>query len=111
MYAIRSYYAPGSYTTGLTFDGRNIWLADRKTDLIYCIDPSDGKVVRSIKAPAYWPTGLACVITSYSIHYTKLYELRSEREVFDFLAAVSARYGIGFWKPGAGIIHQSYNFV
>jgi len=27
-------------------------------------------------------------------------------EVFDFLATVSAKYGIGFWKPGAGIIHQ-----
>jgi len=27
-------------------------------------------------------------------------------EVFDFLAAVSNKYGIGFWKPGAGIIHQ-----
>jgi aconitate hydratase len=28
------------------------------------------------------------------------------REVYDFLRTVSARYGIGFWKPGSGIIHQ-----
>lgn len=27
-------------------------------------------------------------------------------EVFDFLASVSNKYGLGFWKPGAGIIHQ-----
>lgn len=27
-------------------------------------------------------------------------------EVFDFLASVSNKYGIGFWRPGAGIIHQ-----
>ena len=27
-------------------------------------------------------------------------------EVYDFLSSVSNRYGIGFWKPGAGIIHQ-----
>jgi len=27
-------------------------------------------------------------------------------EVYDFLAAISNKYGIGFWKPGAGIIHQ-----
>jgi len=27
-------------------------------------------------------------------------------EVYDFLASVSNKYGIGFWKPGAGIIHQ-----
>lgn len=28
------------------------------------------------------------------------------KEVYDFLASVSRKYGIGFWKPGAGIIHQ-----
>jgi aconitate hydratase len=28
------------------------------------------------------------------------------REVYDFLASISNKYGIGFWKPGAGIIHQ-----
>jgi aconitate hydratase len=28
------------------------------------------------------------------------------KEVYDFLRTVSARYGIGFWKPGSGIIHQ-----
>ncbi|MCA9322675.1 MAG: aconitate hydratase, partial [Planctomycetes bacterium] len=30
----------------------------------------------------------------------------TNREVYDFLSSVSQRYGIGFWKPGAGIIHQ-----
>lgn len=30
----------------------------------------------------------------------------TNREVFDFLRDVSNKYGIGFWKPGAGIIHQ-----
>lgn len=28
------------------------------------------------------------------------------REVYDFLSGVSAKHGIGFWKPGSGIIHQ-----
>jgi len=28
------------------------------------------------------------------------------KEVFDFLSTAASRYGIGFWKPGAGIIHQ-----
>ena len=32
--------------------------------------------------------------------------INTNREVYDFLAAVSNKYGIGFWKPGAGIIHQ-----
>ena len=30
----------------------------------------------------------------------------TNKEVYDFLEAVSNKYGIGFWKPGAGIIHQ-----
>ncbi|MDZ7615060.1 MAG: aconitate hydratase [Flavobacteriaceae bacterium] len=32
--------------------------------------------------------------------------INSSSEVFQFLASVSNKYGIGFWKPGAGIIHQ-----
>lgn len=31
---------------------------------------------------------------------------KESKEVFDFLASVSNKYGIGFWRPGAGIIHQ-----
>ena len=32
--------------------------------------------------------------------------LDTNSEVYDFLASVSNKYGVGFWKPGAGIIHQ-----
>ncbi|NNV54767.1 aconitate hydratase [Limnovirga soli] len=32
--------------------------------------------------------------------------LNTNKEVYDFLASVSNKYGIGFWKAGAGIIHQ-----
>lgn len=32
--------------------------------------------------------------------------LNKNNEVFNFLQSVSNKYGIGFWKPGAGIIHQ-----
>lgn len=31
---------------------------------------------------------------------------KTNQEVYDFLATASSRYNIGFWKPGAGIIHQ-----
>ncbi|MHC1774608.1 MAG: aconitate hydratase [Lentimicrobium sp.] len=34
------------------------------------------------------------------------FALNQSKEVFDFLQSVSNKYGIGFWKPGAGIIHQ-----
>ncbi len=33
--------------------------------------------------------------------------LLTNKEVYDFLKSVCAKYGIGFWKPGAGIIHQT----
>ncbi|MFL5754482.1 MAG: aconitate hydratase [Bacteroidia bacterium] len=32
--------------------------------------------------------------------------VKVNQEVYDFLSSVSNKYGIGFWKPGAGIIHQ-----
>lgn len=32
--------------------------------------------------------------------------MHTNKEVYDFLASASNKYGIGFWKPGAGIIHQ-----
>jgi len=32
--------------------------------------------------------------------------LDMNREVYDFLSSAAARYGLGFWKPGSGIIHQ-----
>lgn len=32
--------------------------------------------------------------------------IKMNREVYDFLQSTSAKYGLGFWKPGSGIIHQ-----
>ena len=32
--------------------------------------------------------------------------INTNNEVYNFLESVSRKYGIGFWKPGAGIIHQ-----
>ena len=56
---IKSYSLPGQYSTGLTFDGVNIWVSDRKTDLLYCIEPGTGKVLRTLQSPGYWPMALA----------------------------------------------------
>ena len=38
--------------------------------------------------------------------YDLPFATKESQEVFDFLGSVSNKYGIGFWKPGAGIIHQ-----
>ncbi|MFA7228421.1 MAG: aconitate hydratase [Melioribacteraceae bacterium] len=32
--------------------------------------------------------------------------IEENREVYDFIESISRKYGVGFWKPGAGIIHQ-----
>ncbi|MCX6234399.1 MAG: PQQ-binding-like beta-propeller repeat protein [Bacteroidetes bacterium] len=56
---VRSIKTPGNFGTGVTYDGKNLWVADRKDDKLYCIDPTDGKILASIPTPGYWPTGLA----------------------------------------------------
>lgn len=33
------------------------------------------------------------------------------KEVYNFLSTASAKYGVGFWKPGSGIIHQVFNLI
>jgi len=55
---VKSFATPGTVPTGITFDGKNLWMADRKAKLIYCINPQNGEVIRSIPSPGYWPMGL-----------------------------------------------------
>lgn len=55
------------------------------------------------------PTTVHCdhLIQAYQGSKTDLSDaLITNKEVYDFLQSVSNKYGIGFWKPGAGIIHQ-----
>ncbi|OIP01526.1 MAG: aconitate hydratase [Bacteroidetes bacterium CG2_30_33_31] len=55
------------------------------------------------------PSSVHCdhLIQAYKGSETDLSEaIVTNKEVYDFLESVSNKYGIGFWKPGAGIIHQ-----
>ncbi len=56
---IKSLKTPGNFPTGLAFDSENLWIADRKTKKIYCINPKNEKIIKEIDAPGYWPMGLA----------------------------------------------------
>ncbi len=56
---IKQFKTQGNYPTGLCFDGKNLWQADRETDKIYCINIENGDLIREIESPAYWPAGLA----------------------------------------------------
>ena len=63
-------------------------------------------------------SGLATTAVPTTIHCDHLIEAEREgtadlqvavtknKEVYDFLASAAAKYGMGFWKPGSGIIHQ-----
>ena len=66
----------------------------------------------------FMTAGLATAHVPTTVHCDHLIQARVDgptdlaaaeevnREVYDFLRSVSARYGIGFWRPGSGIIHQ-----
>jgi transglutaminase-like putative cysteine protease len=55
---MKSYPLPSGFPMGIAFDGKYIWTSDRKTDLLYCIDPASGKVIRTLESPAYFPAAL-----------------------------------------------------
>ncbi|MBU0755726.1 MAG: transglutaminase [Planctomycetes bacterium] len=50
---------PQGCTTGVAFDGTRLWIADRRSDRIYALDPATGNVLANLEAPCFWPTGLA----------------------------------------------------
>ncbi len=93
----KSFPTPGQYPTGLAFDGENIWLADRKTDLLYALDPQLGTVVRTIPSPAYWPTGLA-----WDGHYLWSADVKGGRDVEEVYEGVIYRL-----NPADGTILQT----
>lgn len=66
----------------------------------------------------FMSSGLHSVAVPTTVHCDHLIEARdgakadltrateTHKEVYDFLSSASAKYGIGFWHPGSGIIHQ-----
>jgi len=55
---VRVFRTPGSCPTGLTFDGKSLWLADRKSDSLYRLSIKDGSVEAALPAPGYQVEGL-----------------------------------------------------
>ena len=53
-----SFPTPFNCPTGLATDGASLYLADRKSDLIYKIDPKSGKILDQLPAPGFKPYGL-----------------------------------------------------
>ncbi|MBN2494421.1 MAG: transglutaminase [Deltaproteobacteria bacterium] len=51
--------APGRTGTGLTFDGKRIWVADHGSDELIAVQPEGGRVLQRLRSPGYRPAGLA----------------------------------------------------
>ncbi len=55
---VKSFPTPSCCPQGLTYDGEYLWNVDRKSDMIYKVNPRDGSVVDSLPSPGYVPCGL-----------------------------------------------------
>ncbi|MBN1908354.1 MAG: hypothetical protein JW818_01320 [Pirellulales bacterium] len=55
---VQQFAAPYRCSTGMTFDGKSLWVADRRSDMLYQVDPKTGKVLRSMPAPSHQVSGL-----------------------------------------------------
>lgn len=79
----RSFAAPAPNVTGAAFDGKFLWVADWKEDVIYKIDPKSGKLLGSIASPGPRPTGLAwdgSHLWVADIHWNKAYRINPEKK-------------------------------
>ncbi len=92
------------YPTGLAWDGRHLWLADRDAEYIYAIDVTTGAIVDSVACPAFFPTGLAygdgCLwIAGYYEDMIYKLDLKSRKVVNTLSAPSSQALGLA-WQDG-----------
>jgi len=74
----RSIAAPTPDITGLAYDGKSIWVADWKEDLVYKLDPATGKKLDTIQSPGPRPTGVAwdgAQLWVADLHFNKAYRI------------------------------------
>lgn len=93
--------------------GRGVDYVDFAPDRVACQDATAQMALLQFmhagKSKVAVPTTVHCdhLIQAKVDAVTDLARAKTQsNEVFDFLSSVSNKYGIGFWKPGAGIIHQ-----
>jgi aconitate hydratase len=92
---------------------RGIDYVDFAPDRVACQDATAQMALLQFmhagKAKVAVPTTVHCdhlILAKNGAKYDLAVANTQSKEVFDFLSSVSNKYGIGFWKPGAGIIHQ-----
>ena len=60
--------------------------------------------IPDIYMPFLYCTVHYCKSFNGSFYHSKTQDIN--KEVYNFLATAAAKFGVGFWKPGSGIIHQ-----
>ena len=93
--------------------GRGVDYVDFAPDRVACQDATAQMALLQFmhagKKTVAVPTTVHCdhlILAKNGAKYDLAVANSQSKEVFDFLSSVSNKYGIGFWKPGSGIIHQ-----
>jgi aconitate hydratase len=93
--------------------GRGVDYVDFAPDRVACQDATAQMALLQFmhagKKTAAVPTTVHCdhlILAKNGAESDLAVANKQSKEVFDFLSSVSNKYGIGFWKPGSGIIHQ-----
>ncbi|REG98536.1 aconitate hydratase [Flavobacterium aquicola] len=93
--------------------GRGVDYVDFAPDRVACQDATAQMALLQFmhagKSKAAVPTTVHCdhlILAKNGAESDLAVANTQSKEVFDFLSSVSDKYGIGFWKPGSGIIHQ-----
>ncbi|MPZ74339.1 MAG: aconitate hydratase, partial [Nitriliruptorales bacterium] len=100
------------------YNGIAYWLVGQFDPQVAAITSRRGPLGRCTIDRCVGPGKLPTVAVPSTVHCDHLIQAETgadhdlsvanetNREVYEFLKTVSAKYGIGFWKPGSGIIHQ-----
>ncbi|MFV5686797.1 aconitate hydratase [Flavobacterium sp. GB2R13] len=93
--------------------GRGVDYVDFAPDRVACQDATAQMALLQFmhagKKTVAVPTTVHCdhlILAKNGAEFDLAAANTQSKEVFDFLSSVSDKYGIGFWKPGSGIIHQ-----
>lgn len=77
---------------------------------IICRRPPGGAVFRVLgRVEGRRGAGARVIPDAYCVFNALVIDLSQQdinQEVYNFLATAGAKYGVGFWRPGSGIIHQ-----
>ena len=58
-HVLNTHPTPGGHSSGLTWDGEALWLADWRAQELVRMDPKSGKVLKTLPSPGFAPEGLA----------------------------------------------------